>query len=61
MAKDIELGITLYGDDVKRFLELTRKEEVDPDPKRIAFLKESREFYKKVLANSPELAKALNK
>jgi hypothetical protein len=41
MAKPIRATPVLRGKDAKRFLEEMIKEEKNPDPRRIAFLKEA--------------------
>ena len=45
MARPFEPTPVLSGKDAERFVELTLKEERDPDPKRLAFLQECYEFY----------------
>jgi hypothetical protein len=47
MAKPIPSTPILSGKDAERFLENMLKEQTNPDPKRIAFLKEAREDFKK--------------
>ncbi len=41
MAKPIEATPTLEGEDAKRFIENMIKEETNPDPRRIAFIREA--------------------
>ena len=47
MAKPIAPTPILDGKDAKRFLEIMLKEQVDPDPKRIKFIREALESSKK--------------
>ena len=44
MAKPIEPTPTLYGKDAQRFLKQMRKEEENPDPKRLKRIREALEF-----------------
>ncbi len=52
MARPIEpTPIITKREDIEEFLRLTWKEERDPDPKRIAWLKEAEEYY---IAHKPK-------
>ena len=48
MAKPIQPTPILSGKDAIRFLENMQKEQTNPNPKRIAFLREAREDFKKL-------------
>ncbi len=41
MAKPIEATPTLRGKEAYKFIEKMRKEETNPDPRRIAFIKKA--------------------
>jgi len=47
MAKPIQPTPILEGKDAERFLESMLKEQTDPDPKRIRFIREALESFKK--------------
>ena len=48
MAKPILPTPVLEGADAERFLDSMVREQTNPNPKRIAFLKEAREDFKKL-------------
>ncbi|OIO34063.1 MAG: hypothetical protein AUJ70_01885 [Candidatus Omnitrophica bacterium CG1_02_40_15] len=41
MAKPIEAGIELEGDEAVRFVKRMLKEEAEPNPKRVKFIREA--------------------
>lgn len=47
MAKPIASTPILEGKDAERFLDIMLKEQTDPDPKRIKFIREALESFKK--------------
>jgi len=51
MAKPIEPTPILEGDDAKRFIQDLKREEENPSPERVKFLKKCIETYKKTRNN----------
>jgi hypothetical protein len=47
MAKPIEPTPILEGKDAERFLQSMVSEQTDPDPKRLKFLEEAKESFRK--------------
>jgi hypothetical protein len=47
MARPIEPTPIIYGEDARRIIEEAKREEEHPDPKRIAFLRQCKETYRR--------------
>jgi hypothetical protein len=48
VAKPIEPTPVLEGEDIKRFYETMRKEESNPDPKRIELIAKGQDVFSKI-------------